>query len=107
MSLNCWPRGKYGTLSSAWKGGISAEPYCCIFSIKEFKDMIKERDNYKCQNPDCFGNSNHLCVHHIDYDKKNCELNNLITVCVSCNSRANGCREYWQKFYQEAIEKRI
>ncbi len=92
-----------GPFSSNWKGGISFEPYCCIFSIQEFKDIILERDNYRCQNPDCNGISKRRCIHHIDYDKKNCKLNNLITLCASCNTRANTNRDEWQKFYQEKV----
>jgi hypothetical protein len=86
-----------------WKGGISCEPYCDVWLDKEFKESIKERDNYQCQNPDCFGTSEKLCIHHIDYDKKNCEPKNLITLCNSCNSRANVNRDWHTKFYKEII----
>jgi len=88
-----------------WKGGISCEPYCDAWDDKEYKDSIKERDNYQCQNPDCYGISKKLCLHHIDYNKKNCSPNNLITLCNSCNSRANYNREYWKKLYTDVISK--
>lgn len=29
-----------------WRGGISKDPYCEIWNIKEFKEMIKARDGY-------------------------------------------------------------
>ena len=89
-----------------WKGGISCEPYCDIWLDKEFKELIKERDNYQCQNPDCWGTNHKLCIHHIDYNKKNCSPENLITVCNSCNIRANYDRYYWQKTYNEIMEKK-
>ncbi len=98
--------GKCGTLAPAWKGGISCEPYCSEWSFKEFKDMIKERDGYKCLNPDCFGNIYRLGVHHIDYDKKNCEPQNLITLCTSCNARANFDREWYESWYNAIIYRR-
>ena len=89
-----------------WKGGISCEPYCHEWSFKEFKDYIKERDGNKCLNPDCFGNIYRLCVHHIDYNKKNCGPENLITLCTSCNSRANKDREWHTAWYQAILYRR-
>lgn len=97
--------GKCGSLAPNWRGGVSCEPYCFEWSSKEFKEFIKERDNYECQNPDCWGTSSKLVVHHIDYNKKNCGPENLITLCVSCNSRANYKRVYWEIFYKNIIRK--
>jgi hypothetical protein len=82
-----------------WKGGISCEPYCDAWADKEYKESIKERDGYRCQNPDCWKTSTRLTIHHIDYNKKNCSPNNLITLCNSCNPRANYNRSFWIKFY--------
>ena len=84
-----------------WKGGISREPYCYIWT-KELKELIKERDGYSCLNPECNKKESILAVHHIDYNKKNCCKENLITVCKSCNSRANSNRE-WYKYWYKAI----
>ena len=89
-----------GPKSNFWKGGIANEPYCPIWGDKKYKENIKARDNYKCQNPDCWGNSDTLNIHHIDYNKKNCTPDNLITLCVSCNARANINRDYWKNIYQ-------
>lgn len=86
-----------------WKGGISCEPYCDAWADKEYKESIKERDAYKCQNPDCWGTSNRLTIHHIDYDKKNCSPDNLITLCNSCNSRANRNRCWHMLFYNNIM----
>jgi len=47
-----------------------------------------------------------LMGHHIDYNKKNCDPSNIITVCGSCNSRANKDREYWTKFYREIMNNK-
>ena len=95
-----------GELNGNWQGGISCEPYCYEWSFKDFKDMIKERDGNKCMNPDCLGNSCMLVIHHIDYNKKNCDPENLITLCNSCNSRANGNREWHESWYKAIVNRR-
>jgi len=92
-----------------WKGGISCEPYCEIWTDKEYKDSIRKRDNYKCQNPDCwktFNPDKALSIHHINFIKKDCNPKNLITLCSSCNSRANKNRKKCIVFYQTIIEEK-
>ncbi len=72
---------------------------------KNLKKIIKQRDDYTCQNCNIteeefiivFGEV--LSIHHIDYDKTNNNKNNLITVCRHCNSRANFNRDYWINYY--------
>jgi len=88
-----------------WKGGISCEPYCEVWLDKDFKESIKARDNHKCQNPLCSGEFKKLCVHHIDYNKKHCHPQNLITLCVSCNGKANKDREWHTAFYKEIMRR--
>jgi hypothetical protein len=90
----------------AWKGGVSFEPYCEIFSDKEFREFIKQRDGNKCLNPDCTKKSKMLSIHHIDYDKKSCDQKNLITICISCNSRANIDREWHISWYRAIMYQR-
>lgn len=101
--------GKCGSLSHAWKGGISYEPYCVIWLDKDFKESIRQRDCYRCQNPDCWGKCNHLplTIHHIDYNKKNCDPENLITLCRSCNSRANKNRIQHEILYKAIISENL
>ena len=94
-----------GVNSSRWLGGITYLGYCPIWTYKEFKQYILERDGYKCQNPQCLGNGNQLHRHHIDYIKKNCEPNNIITLCNSCNSKANSEREWHMAYYQAVMVK--
>lgn len=89
-----------------WKGGISNEPYCDAWADKEYKEDIRRRDNYECQNPDCKGNmfpNEKLNVHHIDYDKGNCGPSNLTSLCRSCNLLANWNRDYWKVVYQNVV----
>lgn len=98
--------GRCGVLSPVWCGGTSFEPYCYEWSFKEFKDLIKKRDGDVCLNPDCRHNSKRLAIHHIDYNKKNCSPGNLITLCNSCNGRANGNRKWHKAWYQAIMYNR-
>lgn len=107
---------KCGPLAPGWKGGISNEPYCSIWSDKEYKQDIRDRDNHTCQNPDCWKNCDNngekLCIHHINENKLNCHPWNLISLCRSCNIRAEGnkkeniSREYWQNLYQNIMTEK-
>lgn len=89
-----------GEGNPSWKGGISCDPYCDAWADKDYKESIKQRDGYRCQNPYCKCNGGILVIHHIDFNKKNCNPNNLITVCNSCNSFANKDREWHIAWYQ-------
>lgn len=48
-----------------------------------------------------------LSIHHIDYNKENCSESNLITLCNQCHARTNYNRDYWQKHYDNSINKII
>lgn len=82
-----------------WKGGISKEPYNQEWT-KELRDRIRNRDNHICQL--CMIKESDLkkklTVHHIDYDKKNCDEGNLIALCHSCNIKVNYNRVFWTGF---------
>ena len=85
-----------------------------IYPLKfnnQLKEFIRNRDNYQCQNCS-MTEEEHLivvgkvlAVHHIDYDKENCNEYNLITLCDSCNIRSNYNRNYWQEVYTNKILK--
>lgn len=80
---------------------------------KELKDQIRNRDNHTCQN--CgMTEEEHiiilgtvLSIHHIDYDKQNCNKENLITLCNQCNTRVNYNRNYWAKYFQNKMENKL
>ena len=95
-----------GSTCVHWKGGLSLEGYCPVWSDKGYKTDIRERDNNICQNPYCFKTNSKLHIHHIDYDKKNCHPNNLITICGACNSRANKDREWHTEWYRCIMSKK-
>ena len=39
-------------------------------------------------------------VHHIDYNRRNNEIENLILVCRSCHSKTNFNRKFWEKKFK-------
>jgi len=101
--------GKFrGEKSSRWQGGISTNPYPFNFN-KELKELIRKRDNFKCQLCGCpqVENIRRLTVHHIDYNKDNLNHNNLIALCSCCNSKVNRKREYWMRYFQGLMEEKL
>lgn len=97
-----------GEKNHQWLGGKSFEPYTSQFN-KEFKNLIKLRDNFCCLN--CgISEQKHIIltkkklpVHHIDYNKKNTCLYNCCALCLACNSIANKNRGQWKLYYQEKL----
>jgi len=104
--ITCNSLSRFGSGHPNWQGGISYEPYCPVWKDKEYKQDIRNRDGNKCLNPYCSKNGSKLHIHHIDYNKKNCHPSNLITVCNSCNSRANIDRDWHTTWYQAIIKNR-
>jgi len=96
-----------GKRNPNWRGGISREPY--PFNFKKISIEIRKRDNYICQL--CKNKivkqtkKKFLTAHHIDYNKKNNDFNNLITLCNSCNAIVNKSREQWTNFFQNNLYK--
>lgn len=46
--------------------------------------LALQRDNYVCRK--C-GSASRIAIHHIDWDKTNNELSNLITLCSKCHAK--------------------
>ena len=97
-----WKKLKYGfgEKNGNWKGGLSFIPYPLGWN-KTFREQIRYRDGYKCQicgvpEIEC---KTKLHVHHIDYDKNNLKIENLISLCISCHLKTNGNRNYWQEIF--------
>lgn len=84
--------------SHLWEWWKTYELYTVDWT-QTLKRSIRERDNYVCR----------ICgkqqwdkahdVHHIDYNKKNCNPSNLITLCNICHIKTNTKREYWIKYF--------
>ena len=86
-----------------WQNGVSKLPYAFDFT-DELKQSVKERDFHICQEPNCM-EVNDLVTHHIDYNKQNSSIDNLISLCRKHHSKTNGKnnREYWTNYYQEIL----
>lgn len=80
-----------------WNGGLSRIPYPYNFSRISLE--IRKRDGFVCRGLECSGKDTRLTAHHINYDKDDCRGINLITLCSSCNSKANFNRTLWQQRY--------
>lgn len=92
-----------------WQGGITKLPYSQDWT-SSLRESIRNRDGYKCQL--CFieqcNLDEQLNVHHIDYDKQNSDLSNLISLCRSCHTKtSNGNRIKWTKFFVEYAKREV
>lgn len=85
-----------------WRGGLSFEKYTTDWT-ETLKGSIRERDHYTCRL--CSGPQIKRLhsVHHIDYDKKNCDPKNLITLCISCHMKTNYNRKKWIKYFKNLM----
>ncbi len=100
-------KGKHcGQNNPNWKGGTSSSPYFYGSTFtQELRNFIKH----------IFGGTCYLCgcvplngkkggnVHHIDYNKKNSSVFNLVYLCRSCHGKTNGNRIFYTKLFQECL----
>lgn len=95
-------------LNSNYINGISRLPYTLEWT-KDLKEEIRKRDNYACKLCNITEEEHIsiigclLSIHHIDYDKQNCNESNLVTLCKQCNSRVNFNREYWKNYFKNLL----
>jgi hypothetical protein len=77
----------------------------------EWKETLKEavwqRDNYRCKICDKKQEDieKRLHVHHVNYKKDDCSLDNLVALCRSCHSKTNYNRPYWISFFKAQQER--
>jgi len=107
-------KGRFiGKNNPNWNNGTSFEPYGIEFN-NQLKEFIRKRDNFRCQQ--CFRNQDELFrntvagvrkvkldVHHIDFNKRNNNPNNLISLCHSCHMQTQFNREEWINYFQEKL----
>lgn len=91
-----------GVTEEQWKGFMSNKGYNLLEFNNNLKTMIRERDNFRCKLCNKLSNKK-LCVHHIDYNKKNNKKDNLISLCNSCHSKTNKNRKYWEEKLKNEI----
>ena len=93
-----------GDKNPSWRGGKSFEPYGLEFN-SNLKGVIRQRDNYVCMF--CYIEEprfNKHSIHHIDYNKKNNNPDNLITLCTSCHGKTNFNRKKWTEYFKNKME---
>ena len=99
---------RLGPLNPRWRGGKSLEPYSPEWNGK-LQEQIRDRDDHLCQMPGCYlpENGKKHDVHHIDYDKKHNQEENLITLCHKHHTKTtSGDRVYWTEYFQELQSQR-
>lgn len=85
-----------------WQGGITFEEYGINWT-ETLKRSIRERDRYTCKMCNQQQTNKTFSVHHIDYDKKNCDPKNLITLCNNCHVKTNHRRMYWINYFNNLL----
>ncbi len=90
-----------GPKNPNWIDGRSKLPYPPEWTTR-FRRSIRERDGNYCHYPGCDATKG-LCIHHIDYDKMNCNPLNLITLCNTHNVKVNGNRDYWEEYFSKYL----
>lgn len=107
-----------GNKNPQWIDGRSYEPYSLDFD-NALRSKIKKRDNYCCQlcgtqikegrrikiNP----SKEWLLVHHINHNKKNNGVSNLISLCNHCHARIHindksiSFTNFWINYFKNII----
>jgi hypothetical protein len=77
------------------------ETYPDKFYDPNFRSKIFEEQNGKCAicKTNLDGKLAHL--HHINYNKQDCNKSNLVFLCPRCHGKTNKEREFWQGILQE------
>jgi len=78
-----------------WKGGIP-KLYPSEFN-KELKEKVRGRYEFSCA---MCGTNKQLCVHHIDSNKNNNHLMNLMCLCVSCHMKI----QHWKIDFTKCVK---
>jgi hypothetical protein len=90
-----WNSGKKCNL---WINGKGNEPYPPEWR-ETLKRAIRERDIYTCYICRQYGNE----VHHKNYNKKNCNPDNLITLCHNCHNKTRKNRKFWINYFKRGL----
>jgi len=99
----------YGSKNPNWRGGIAFEPYSAEFD-NELRKIIRMRDNHQCQlcsisaEEHWLKHFSLLPVHHINYNKLDQRMSNLITLCKKCHGKTNGNRFYYEQLFTKIQE---
>lgn len=92
---------RQGNKNPSWQGGISFIPYTADWPLR--KTEVQMRDGGYCQ---ICGIDTNLEVHHINYDKQNSDIWNLILLCRFHHKKTNFNRMYWQSFFEQFMRNK-
>ena len=90
---------RQGARNNNWRGGTSFVPYVSDWTAT-LRRSIRERDHYVCRLCGAQQTDRAFDVHHVDYDKTNCDPVNLVTLCSRCHSMTNGNRQRWTAWFR-------
>lgn len=98
-----------GENSPMWRGGISFEPYCPLWT-KELRQRIRVFFNNECVicGKTKTENKQELSCHHISYDKMICCNDKPVkfaTLCRSCHTKTNHDRDRWEAMLCRIIDE--
>lgn len=102
MKMSQTRRGKY-FCNGVWLDSIELQrKYKHEFN--HIREDIRERFNRICMI--CFDaeTDHNMCVHHIDYNMNNNEINNLITLHRECHNKTNLNRIFWFNYFKEIMD---
>jgi hypothetical protein len=96
-----------GELNPNFNGWLSKKPYSLTWD-EILKAGIRTRDNHFCMvcNKSESSFREKLHIHHIDYDKLNCELTNLVSLCRKCHLLTNYNRTEWTAFFRLLLNEK-
>ena len=89
-----------GANHGMWQGGIAKGPYSQKWT-RQLRDRVRVRDNFVCQvcGVQEILLTRRLDIHHITYNKKDCQMLHLISLCPSCHMKTNKDRKYWEFYF--------
>jgi len=89
-----------GDKNPSWAGGIAYIQYGRMFNIF-LKQKVKQYYRNQCFLCGTTKKSKRVCVHHIDYNKQNNNMNNLVLLCFSCHSVTGKNRDFWFNLFKQ------
>lgn len=80
-----------GAANANWNGGSSLKGYSGEFN-EGLRQRIRERDNYICQKCGAIDSRD---VHHVNRNKSDSRLGNLLILCHACHTKVHKGRGAW------------
>lgn len=91
-----------GVDEESWNGYITESPYSIEFTQllrEETRMSTNDCDFLTGEHKDICNDGIELSVHHIDYDKQNSDIRNLIPLSKSNHSKTNANRIFWTRLF--------